>query len=184
MNRLAPVSLALLLAVAPVHAAGGGGTGAGGGGTVNPGIPQERRIEEDVSGSQTIPERALPPGIQIEGTVRDSAGRPLEGVLVKLFANGLVRATAETVNNGTFSVESNPQIGGNNTSVIWFQSPTDSLLDAHAVLSAGDVAREKKLFPPCVQRVELMGNSARVDVTLMSLAERAKDLDRSGCLER
>lgn len=151
----------------------------------SPGPLEDRRIGEDVLGSTSNPVRAVPQALWIDGTVVDAQGTPLEGVLVKLFANGIVRGTARSANDGTFSLEGDPPVGGNNSSVIWFQSPApDRLLDSHVVLYAGDVARAKKLFPECVQRVTIAGNTATVEVTLLSEAERFAALEDSGCLDR
>ena len=71
------------------------------------------------------------------------------------------------------------------TSVIWFQSPDPRrLLDSHVVLYAGDVARDRKLFPECVQRVNFVGSTASVQVTMLSEEERFAALEKSGCLDR
>jgi len=157
---------------------------ASGGATPNPGIPQERRVQQDIGGSTLIPSRDVPAGFQIDGTVADGSGAALSGVVVKLFNNGVVKASAQTAADGSFQIEANPAIGGNNTSVLWFQSPEpERLLDAEAVLSEGSAARENRLFPRCVQRVEILGNQATVAVRLMTLDEAKAAVGRSKCLE-
>lgn len=151
----------------------------------NPGIPQERRILEDVSGSQVVPGREAPASLQVDGRVSTASGAPLGDVLVKVFSNGVVTATARTEPDGAFSVRANPPAGGNNTTVLWFESPDpDRYLDTEAVLAEGTVARDQKLFPECVQRIEIMGNNARLEVTMRTLDERRKALEESRCLER
>jgi hypothetical protein len=181
MNQFAGVLLLVAFAAASSQAAPGDvGTP-----PPTPGPIQERRIGEDILGSTTNPTRAVPQSVWIEGTVVDAKGAPIEGVVIKLFANGLVRGTAQSANDGKFSLEGNPPVGGNNSSVIWFQSPApDRLLDSHVVLYAGDVARERRLFADCVQRVTIAGNTAEVEVTLLSEAERFAALEASGCLGR
>lgn len=179
----------LLLAVAAVSLIGtaqakspGGGSG---GGRTTSGIPQERRLEQDISGSDAIPGRIEAAGVQIEGKVLSGSGDPIGDVLVKLFSNGVVTNSARTKGDGTFRIEGNPPMGGTNTTVLWFQSPEpDRLLDVQAVLSEGTVAREHKLFPECVQEVTVLGGGARVEVRLMTSDELQAAVEASGCLEK
>jgi hypothetical protein len=150
----------------------------------NPGIPQERRLETDVFGSIATPNRAVPQGVQIDGRVVSRAGRPLGNVLVKLFSNGVVRGSARTAADGAFALEANPAAGTGDTTVLWFESPSEDLLHTHAVLHESNVARDRGLFPACVQRIVIAGSIASVEVVLMTEAERMADLKQSGCLER
>lgn len=158
--------------------------GSGGGTTPNPGITEERRVQQDIGGSTLNPTREAEPGFQIDGTVTDGSGSPLGAVLVKMFSNGMLRASAQTAVDGSFRIEANPLIGGENSTVLWFQSPDpERLLDAQAILSEGKVAREKKLFPPCAQRVDVLGNHATVAVRLMTQDEMKAAVEQSKCLE-
>jgi len=152
--------------------------------TPNPGTPQERRLDSDVMGSTSTPNRAVPQGVQIEGRVLTRGGSPIGGVVVKLFSNGVVSASAKSAADGAFRLEANPASGGDDTTVLWFESPSDDLLDAHAVLHESRQAKERKLFPDCVQRVTVAGSTAQVEVVLMTEAERLDDLKKSGCLDR
>lgn len=178
----ARILIPLLLAVACGSAAAKEGSG-GGSATPNPGIAQERRVEQDIGADAINPMQEAPAGLQIDGTVTDGSGSPLANVVVKLFSNGVVTASAQTAADGTFRIEANPPIGGNNTSVIWFQSPDpDRLLDTQAVLSEGATAKERHLFPPCVQHVQILGNQATVSVRLMTPDELKAAIQKSGCL--
>lgn len=179
----------LLSAILLVAAAASAPAGPGGAGDVptpvNPGIPQERRVLEDVTGSPITPGREAPAGIQVDGRVVTGSGAPLAGVLVKVFSNGVVTATERTDSDGSFAVRANPAVGGNNTTVLWFESPDpERYLDSQAVLHEGTVARELGLFPPCVQKTEIAGSNAQIEVTMMTLDERKAALEQSRCLER
>jgi len=158
--------------------------GGGGSSTPNPGMPQERRVQQDIGGTTINPSRDAPPGFQIDGSVKDGSGVPMGNVLVKLFNNGVVAASAQTAADGSFRIEANPAVGGENTSVLWVQSPDPArLLDAEAVLSEGSTARASGLFPRCVQRVSVVGSQASVAVTLMTLDELKAAVQQSKCLE-
>jgi hypothetical protein len=179
------LSTLILLALAGTFATAAAKDGTGSGSsTPNPGMPQERRIGQDVSGSVLNPTRDAAPAFQIDGTVEDGGGGPLGGVVVKLFNNGVVAASAKTAADGSFRIEANPLLGGNNSSVLWFQSPDpERLLDVQAVLSEGQTARETGLFPRCVQRVEILGSHATVAVRLMTPDEKKAVVEQSKCLE-
>jgi hypothetical protein len=180
------VNARILIALALTATAGTawGKEGGGGSSTPSPGIPQERRIQQEIGGSTLNPTRDAPAGFQIDGTVADGSGSAMGGVLVKLFNNGVVAASAQTAADGSFRIEANPLLGGNNTSVLWIQSPDpERLLDAQAVLSEGSAARQAKLFPRCVQRVDVVGNQATVAVRLMTPDEAKASVEQSKCLE-
>jgi hypothetical protein len=158
--------------------------GGGGSSTPNPGMPQERRIQRDITTDPINPTREAQPSFLINGMVKDGSGNAMGNVLVKLFSNGIVAASAQTAADGSFRIEANPAVGGRNTSVIWVQSPDpERLLDAEALLSEGSAAREAGLFPRCVQRVDVLGNQATVAVTLMTLEELKAAVQESKCLE-
>lgn len=181
MRRSILLAGAIWAMAAPAHAASGGA----GGGTapVNPGIPQERRVNDDVRGSTLSPTREVPAGLQIEGTVVDGQGAPVGGVLVKLFSNGLLHEAARTESDGTFTLAANPSVGDNRTTVLWFQSPRPGdLLDVQALLSASAASRQMALFPECIQRLNVVGHGARIAVKLLTPAERQLEVSRSGCL--
>lgn len=176
------IALALVGTVGAAGAKEGGGSG--GGSTPDPGMPQERRIQDDIGGSTLNPTRDAEPAFQIDGAVADGSGRPLADVIVKLFNNGLVSASAQTATDGSFRIQADPALGGNNSSVLWFQSPDpERLLDAQAVLSEGSAAREAGLFPRCVPRVNIVGSQATVAVRLMTEDEAKAAVEQSKCLE-
>jgi hypothetical protein len=131
-----------------------------------------------------VPQESAPSGLQLGGTVHDLAGRALSGVVVKLFTNGVTAAQALTDVDGSFEIRANPMLGEDLTAELWFQSANPSFLDANVVLAAGRVARERHLFPPCTQKVELLGDATAVTVTMLTLEERTQAILDSDCLER
>ncbi|MCI0635226.1 MAG: carboxypeptidase-like regulatory domain-containing protein, partial [Actinobacteria bacterium] len=113
------------------------------------GEPTARRLEKDVQGDVTSPQRGLVPTVDIEGKVLDAAGRPLVGVLVKAFADGVLSGSARSDDDGSFRLSASlVERSGKGSAVLWFQSPHSEHLDGQVVLWAGEVAKAEGLFPP------------------------------------
>ena len=174
----------LVLPSAALAAGTGGGASGGGGGAPPPSIgTQEQRIMESTTQESFSGQRGDEAAFEISGRVFDGSGLPMSGILVKMFTNGTLSAHAKTDVDGAFSITANPMIGGNNTTDLWFESPDpEKILDSNVVLAAGEVAQEKNLIPRCTQKVELLGNYAEVEVTMMTPDERKISLEQSGCL--
>jgi hypothetical protein len=129
-------------------------------------------------------QRGLSLGVVISGRVKDGAGRPLGGVRVKMFSNGVMIASDASDDDGSFSVDANPPVEDTSTTVLWFESPDPGrLLDASLLVHGGVVALEQNLFPPCTDRVELIGGNAQIEVAMLTADERKEVLERSRCLE-
>jgi len=171
--------VALAVPGGAVAGPGGGGSGGTGGGTAPPDIGRQSR---DRDGS-TLPVRESTPGMRLEGRVTDRSGKPLSGIMVKMFTNGMTVASASTDVDGSFAIETNPSIGGNNTTDVWFQGPgTTDLLPTNVILSLGSVAGDEGLYSPCTPRINFLGSAARVEVKMLTLAERKAFLEESDCL--
>ncbi len=182
LSRILVLAGALgLVSVAAFAAPPGGGSSTGGGPS---GVPESRRLQRDVSGDPTVAQRGLPPGIVFSGRVADAAGAPLAAVVLKLFVNGAPSASATTDGDGSFSLDANPMADGSDTTVLWFESPDpERLLDVAVVVHAGSMAQERGLFSPCAARVEMIGGSAKVEVTMMTPEERRESVIAAGCLD-
>lgn len=180
MARIALLGIVALLTGALVSAAsaappgGGGGGGSGGTGTAPP-----RHSRRDPG---ALPQQGESAGLQVGGRVVDADGQPLGGIVVKMFANGMIISSATTTPDGSFEIEGNPQIGGNNTTTLWFQGQGDRFLPTGVILALGSVAAEKKLYPDCTRTVDFLGNTARIEVTMMTLDQRNAVIQESDCL--
>jgi hypothetical protein len=129
-----------------------------------------------------LPLQGQSAAFRVGGKVVDRGGVPLDGVVVKMFANGMLVRSTETDRDGTFEIESDPQSGANDTTTLWFESPDKALLPTSAILALGSVAAERHLFSPCTPRIRFLGDIARVDVTLLTPAQRNEELDRLDCV--
>jgi hypothetical protein len=183
MKRILPIACIVFLGVSGALAAPGGGDAPPGGS----GEPTPRRLENDVSGDVGTGQRGQAPTLDIEGKVLDAAGRPIEGVLVKAFADGLLSGSAKSAVDGSFRLAASlVETSGKGSAVLWFQSPHTEHLDGQVVLWTGAAAGAQGLFPPCTQIAPIDGGrmTGRVEVTLRTADERQKDVAVSDCLER
>jgi len=170
--RVAGLALVAAFAFAPPAPAAPPGTSGG------PGAPPP--VPRRDPGA--LPQQGQPAGLQVGGHVLDQGGSPLPGVVVKMFANGSIINSTTSNPDGGFEIEGNPQLGGNNTAVLWFQVPGSELLPSSVILSLGSVAAERHLYSDCTPRIQFLGNAARVEVTMMTLAQRNRAVQTSGCL--
>ncbi len=128
--------------------------------------------------------RGDPQGVILDGVVRDSSGRPMAGLPVRLYGSGTLAASATTDESGAFRITGNPLFGAQRTVDLWFISADPSRwTDAQVILSASRVDRERGLLSPCAPVVSLLGNAATVEVTMWSPEERKAEIAKSRCLE-
>ena len=114
----------------------------------------------------------------------DSGGKPVPGVTIKAFANGVLAASARTDGDGRFTLAAHPMREEKGSAVIWFQSPDAQLyVDTSIVVWAGKTALEHHLFPECTQFLKTIGGAANVEVTMRSVAERGVAVMESKCFE-
>lgn len=181
MARFLGIALGLMLAASWARAAPGGDSPPAGGGDTTP-----RRIQADVSGDLATPQRGQMPAVDVEGRVVDASGRPLGGVLVKAFADGLISGSATSDTDGSFRLAATlVETSGKGSAVLWFDSPRDEHLDALVVLWTGDAAKAAGVFPPCTQILPVHGGRTigKVEVTMRTADERRKAVAASECLE-
>jgi hypothetical protein len=172
-TMVAWIGLAALLApVAEAPAAPPGGGGGSPGGTPGPAR----------TGRDNLAQRDAAPAMVVGGNVVSRSGQPIGGVVVKMFANGVILNSTTTNPEGSFEIEGNPSVGGNNTTVLWFESPGSDRVSSSVILSLGDIAREQRLFPGCTPRLDFLGSTARVEVTMLTVDERNAAIRESGCL--
>ncbi len=151
----------------------------------DPAPPPEPPDTRDVagrSGSSPVPQRADAASVAVEGRVTDGAGKPLMGVPVKLFADGVTVSATNTLADGTFRISANPMHRENGSAVLWVQSPDpEKYVDANVVLWSSDAAKAAGLFSPCTLSLEgVIGGT--VEVKLRSADELKAAVVASKCL--
>jgi hypothetical protein len=117
----------------------------------------------------------------VVGEVRGSDGRPIGGVMVKLFADGHLVEIAHTTSAGSYEMPLPLNVERDETVVIWFVSTTGSLLPQCIVLKKSSNARKASLFSECTHEVR-MRPQMRVDVTLVTEGELVASLKVKDCL--
>jgi hypothetical protein len=117
----------------------------------------------------------------ISGNVTDSAGKPLSGVIIKLFANGSLVRVAHTTSTGAYEMPMPLNVEEDETVVLWFLSGGKALQPQTVVLKQGSRARSANLFSPCALAAK-MRPQMRVDVKLLTENEELAALKGRGCL--
>lgn len=178
--RIAPALAgiaATVLWAAGTHAAPGDAPPSGGSSEV-----QDVRSRSDYSGEVSNPMHDVPDAVTIAGRVIDTAGKPVAGVVVKLFVDGVTAKAVQVDTDGTFSIAANPMQRRTGSAVLWFQSPDpEKLVDAEVVLWQSDAAREQHLFSRCAQSIE--GKvPGTLEVTLRSADELKAAVAAAKCL--
>lgn len=177
LRSLAHAGLGILF-LAPAAFAAPGDTAPGGGAS----DPPDFRDQAGRSGSVPTPQREGTASVGLDGRITDSAGKPLMGVAVKLFVDGVTSAATTSLADGSFRMVANPMRRDNGSAVIWVQSPDpEKYLDANFVLWASDAAKSAGLFSPCTPSLEgtAPGN---IEVTLRSADEQKKAIVAANCL--
>ena len=140
------------------------------------------RDRSNPAGDVITPQRLGDSAVGLEGTGIDSAGKPIAGVSVKLFADGMTVTAAVTEADGSFRLGANPMRRPNGSGVLWFQSPDAAkYVDASVVLWESTAAKEHGLFSECTRSLE--GSAAgQIEVTLRSVDEMQAVVVSSKCL--
>jgi hypothetical protein len=121
------------------------------------------------------------PEQMVVGDVVGSDGNPIGGVMVKLFADGLLVEVGHTTASGAYELRLPLSVERDETVVLWFMSTTSSLLPRCVLLKESSRAAKTSLFSDCINEVK-MRPRMRVDVTMMTESELVASLKLKGCL--
>jgi hypothetical protein len=121
------------------------------------------------------------PEQMVVGDVVGPDGKPLGGVMIKLFADGLLVDVGHTTSAGTYELRLPLSVERDETVVMWFVSTTGSVLPQCIVLKKSSQARKASLFSACIHEVR-MRPQMRVDVTMMTESELVASLKMKDCL--
>lgn len=121
------------------------------------------------------------PEQMVVGEVTGSDGKPIGGVMVKLFADGGLVEVGHTTSAGSYEMRLPLSVERDETVVMWFVSTTGSLVPQCVVLKKSSSARKANLFSECTLEVK-MRPQMRVDVTLLTETEVVASLKMKGCM--
>ncbi len=137
--------------------------------------PQSKDIRNIDTGSP------LPfPEQMIAGEVTDSSGKPLPGVIVKLFADGRLIQSTTSTEAGSYELRLPVNMEADETVVVWFIPSRDNLLPKYVVLKESSAAHKAKIFSPCTEHVRIRPQM-RLDVKLLNESEYVAALKVKNC---
>jgi hypothetical protein len=137
------------------------------------GLDASRNIDQ--GGPLPFPEQ------MVVGDVVGSDGKPIGGVMVKLFADGLLVEVGHTTAAGSYELRLPLSVERDETVVMWFLSTTGSYVPQCVVLKESSQARKAGLFSDCIAEVR-MRPQMRVDVTMVTESEFVASLKVKNCL--
>ena len=172
LTSLTLIAAGMLLACLP-HPAWAGGSG-------DSNIPDDTIKRRD----DTINPSLLPISkgeIRFNGTVLDKDARPLPGIQLKVYVNGLAIHTASTDKVGQYDFLCPINTTGKETVVLWFVDPTRKLTPKALVLAENPTCRMQNLISQCYPRVAFEP-VVESRVHLFDKDFRAGQLFATGCL--
>jgi hypothetical protein len=116
-----------------------------------------------------------------EGTVLDINERPVPNVVVQLFDDGELLASAITDGSGVYDLRAIYNLNDDTTSLLWFVSRDRAFMPKELVLRESRAARENHLISRCIPRTAYTP-SRQFRVYLFDPANRNKELAELDCL--
>jgi len=117
-----------------------------------------------------------------EGTVLDINDRPVPNVIVQLFDDGELLATATTDGSGIYDLRAVYNMNDDTTSLLWFVTPDRAFMPKELVLRESKASLENHLISRCVPRTAyLPGRQFRV--YLFDPTNRNKELSELDCVQ-
>ncbi len=119
--------------------------------------------------------------IRFNGTVLDKDSRPLAGIQVKVYLNGLAIHTETTDGVGQYDFRCPMNTTGKETVALWFVDPTRKLTPKALILAENPTARTQNLISGCYPRI-VFEPLVESRVHLFDKDFRAGQLFATGCL--
>jgi hypothetical protein len=91
--------------------------------------------------------------IRFKGMVLDKETRPLPGVQVRVYVNGVAAHSGTTDHVGQYDFRVHLNTTGKETIAIWFQDPSGKLTPKALVVAENAACRDAKLLSRCYPRV-------------------------------
>jgi hypothetical protein len=121
------------------------------------------------------------PEQMIVGDVKDSGGKPIGGVAIKLFADGRLVEIAHTTAAGSYEMRLPLSVEKDETVIMWFMAGTDQFLPQSVILKQSSSASRIRLFSECTMEAK-MRPQMRVDATMMTESEVLASLKVKDCM--
>jgi hypothetical protein len=117
------------------------------------------------------------------GTVVDTGGQGIAGVMVKIFEEGFRVEETETGGDGSYALEFAylPDIDW--TIMVWFVPPGEVLIPEIVILRESLKSKELELWSPCLPRIEL-GSRVKYDVTLFTEETKLAQMSELDCMKQ
>jgi hypothetical protein len=91
--------------------------------------------------------------IRFKGSILDKETKPLPGIQVGVYVNGIAAHTATTDHVGQYDFRVSMNTTGKETIAVWFHDPAGKLSPKALVVAENASCREAKLLSPCYPRV-------------------------------
>ncbi len=135
------------------------------------------------------PQRDVPHGLlpvmkgetQVLGTVLDRTEKPLAGIQVKLFVDGMMCREVLTDAVGQYDFKQHINFTGKETVAIWFVDPSHKLVPKALILAENTTSKEAKLLSPCFTRI-MFEQTVESRVHLFDKDTRTQQVFASGCI--
>jgi len=144
--------------------------------TGSPRPPEEKKPSEPPQFIRTIQGET-----SISGVVQDQNKKPLKDVMVKLFVEGVVAASAQTDGAGAYNLKYPIDIGKDKTVMLWYVAPGTQWVSKAVVLHESKAALASNLISPCIPRVQVKP-FLEFNVQMVDVATRNRQIAQSGCL--
>ena len=135
----------------------------------------DRQITTNEGAPRPSPEQ------MIVGKVTGAEDKPVGGVAVKLFANGLLVEVSHTTSAGDYEIPLPLRVDNDETVVLWFMDSAGNYPPQNILIKKSARAKDASLFSACTRDVR-MRPQMRVDFKLMTDSEMAASYKTRSCL--
>lgn len=118
---------------------------------------------------------------RFKGAAMDRDQKPLAGIQVRLFVNGIVVHTVTTDAVGQYDFKHAIEYSGKETIVLWLADPTGQLTPKALILAESESCRGPKLLSKCYSRI-VLEPEVESKVYLFDKDTRARQLNDQGCI--
>ena len=118
---------------------------------------------------------------RFKGTTMDRDQKPLAGIQVRLFVNGVAVRIITTDAVGQYDFKHALEYSGKETLVLWLIDPSDRLTPKALILAESESCRSTKLLSKCYSRI-VLEPVVESKVYLFDKDTRARQLNDQGCI--
>lgn len=118
---------------------------------------------------------------RFKGAAMDHDQKPLAGIQVRLFVNGVAVHTVTTDAVGQYDFKHALEYSGKETVVLWLADPSGRLTPKALILAESESCRGTKLLSKCYSRI-VLEPVVESKVYLFDKDTRARQLNAQGCI--